>query len=282
MRPLVAVCLTWGLVCAGLHLAWRVFPVLPAGGFDYISIGVSLYAAAWMTRVYLTRIEPLWGKRRFFRVKWLGGVLAVWLSVYGTAAAGLASNWLAGTQTLVLILLSCMAGAWLAGCLKRPPETVALAVTAGLADMFSIAKGPTKVFSEQIAGYYRGGMEGMPPLVDFIMIKLPMPGQLSFMPVFGATDWVIVAFLSAAAFRFNMTDNLLPGRAYFPVACAGLLAAVVLAREFSLFLPALPFTVAVYLLFMLSRYPAMRRLTRAEILPMIGVSAVLIGLMVFV
>jgi len=288
MKPLAVICLIWGLASLGLYGAGRVLPGEVFRVFDYVSIGVCLYSASIIMQIYLTRIEPRFSIRHALRTVWLLTVVVIFITAYSLAAAGVRSNLLTGSLTLTLILFACILGAWLASHLKRPAEIVAVGVTAGLADLFSVFKGPTKVLSESIADYYEGGMQGLPPLVDFVLVKIPMPGQKAFMPVFGITDWIIIAFFSAAAFKFNMRDNIfgkpmegtIPVLAFFPVTCTGLAVAIFFAREARIFLPALPFAVIVYLIFMLVKYPEMRRFTKAELVPMIGVSALLICLMI--
>ncbi len=287
MKPLAGICLIWGLVALGLYGVGRVLPGEAFRGGEYVSIGVCLYSASLIMQIYLVRIEPRFNTRHNQRTAWLAAMFMLFLAEYSLAAAGHRSNFLTGSLTLILILFACILGAWLASHLRRPAEIVAVGVTAGLADVFSVFKGPTKVLSENIADYYEGGMQGLPPLVDFVLVKIPMPGQTVFMPVFGITDWIVIVFLSAAALKFNMRDNIfgrsmsgtMPVLVFFPAACAGLAVALFFARESRIFLPALPFAVIVYLIFMLSKYPEMRRLTKAELVPMIGVSALLICLM---
>jgi len=52
-------------------------------------------------------------------------------------------------------------------------------------------------------------MLGAPPFVDYLLVKIAMPGFEALMPVFGISDWIIIAFLSAATCKFNMNDNLI-------------------------------------------------------------------------
>ncbi|WDP90499.1 MAG: hypothetical protein HUN04_12670 [Desulfobacter sp.] len=288
--PVALIYLIWGAVCSGLYLAWGMLPAEVPRGFDYLSICICLYAAVMVTEVYLVRLEPRFRARHSLRMAWLAAVVLVFLGGYlFTALTGYRSNLLFGILTITLIFFACILGGWLASHLKRPAEIVAVGVTAGLADMFSVFKGPTKVLSQSIAGYYEGGMQGFPPFVDFVLVKVPMPGQKAFMPLFGITDWILLAFLAAAACKFKLNDNLLGGSRTWdspkffllPAACVGLAAAILLARETRIFLPALPFAVTVYLCFMMVRYPQMRQMKKAEILPMVGVSALLISLMIF-
>lgn len=287
-RPVAFIYLIWGAVCSGLYHVLNTLPPDIHLGFDYLSIGICLYALIIINEIYLVRIEPLFKASRRLRMAWLAAVVLVWLAGYlFCAATGYQSNLLTGTLTVTLILFACILGTLLASHLKRPAEIAAVGVIAGLADMFSVFKGPTRGFSENIADYYEGGMTGLPPFVDFILVKVPMPGQGAFMPLFGITDWIILAFLAAAANKFKLDDNILGGARsrtspkflLLPAACAGLIAAVIFARAFGTFIPALPFAVAIYLGIMMIKYPEIRRLTRAEIVPMAGISALLIALM---
>jgi len=135
-------------------------------------------------------------------------------------------------------------------------------------------------------------MAGTPPFVDFLLVKIPLSESDVFVPLFGVSDWIIIVFLIAAAKKFNMNDNTIgrgigsvkksPRVLFFPIAAAGLCFAIVVARVGNLFIPALPFVVVLYLCFMLIRYPEMRKLTKAELVPMAAFSVVIISLMVLI
>jgi hypothetical protein len=120
---------------------------------------------------------------------------------------------------------------------------------------------------------------------------MPMPGNDYFLPVFGITDWVVVALLSAGARRFGISDNIFSlagskqaknrSRIFFPVAGIGLVLSIMAARSMNLYLPALPFIVIVFLSAMAAKYPAVRKLGAEEIRAMVFISA-LIGLLMAV
>jgi hypothetical protein len=87
---------------------------------------------------------------------------------------------------------------------KRPAEIIPLGVVAALADLFSMLSGPTKHMAEEISTYYVSGMEGIPPFVDSLLIKIPLLGAGTLVPLFGVSDWIIVVFLTAAANKFEL------------------------------------------------------------------------------
>ncbi len=132
-------------------------------------------------------------------------------------------------------------------------------------------------------------MEGPAPIGEFLLVKIAVPGFTLPVPVFGVADWVIVAFLVSASMKFNMNDNLAgPGltamaeqqkpRLFFPVSALGLLLAVLLAQGLGLPLPALPIVAAVFLAFILIRYPASRHLAGSDWYILLGASGLLAGL----
>ena len=212
-------------------------------------------------------------------------------SLPAVGRAGLKSNFITVLSTATLVLFACVAGHWLVIPLKRPAEFIPIGFVVALSDMFSVFMGPTRKFAENISDYYREGMTGPVPLVDFFLVKMPMPGNDYFMPVFGITDWIVVALLSAGALRFGLNDNIFSlagsqqakniSRAFFPVAGVGLVLSIMAARSMNLYLPALPFIVIVFLSAMAAKYPAVRKLGPEEIRAMIFVGA-LIGVLMSV
>lgn len=289
VKPVIRIYLVWGLGTLGFQSLGRILPETARAGFDYVIIAGLIACLAWMTRIYQTQVEPAIGTGTARRLSWIGAltlifaILCLWVS-----QAGLKSNIITALSTATLVLLACVSGHWLAISLKRPSEFIPIGIAVALSDIFSVFSGPTRNFAENLSDYYREGMTGPVPLVDFFLVKMPMPGTDYFMPVFGITDWVVVALLSAGALRFSMDDNVfsLAGskqaqnkfRAFFPVAGIGLTISIVAARSMNLYLPALPFIVIVFLSTMAAKYPAVRKLGTEEIRAMIFVS-VLIGVL---
>ena len=61
-----------------------------------------------------------------------------------------------------------------------------------------------------------------------------------------------------------------------------MLVSILIARVANIFIPALPFVVIVFLGFMMIKYPEMRKLTKAELVPMVVFSGILIALMIVI
>ena len=290
IKPVIGIYLVWGLGTLGFQALGRILPETARDGFDYVIILGLIACMAWMTRIYQRQIEPVIGTDTSRRLAWIGALTLNFVILYLLVSqAGLTSNIITALSTATLVLLACVTGHWLAIPLKRPSEFIPIGVAVALSDVFSVFAGPTRNFAENISHYYREGMTGPVPLVDFFLVKMPMPGNDYFMPVFGITDWVVVTLLSAGALQFNMNDNVFSlagskqgqdkSRAFFPVAGMGLILSIVAARSMNLYLPALPFIVIVFLSAMAAKYPSVRKLGPEEIRAMIFVSALIVMLM---
>ena len=158
------------------------------------------------------------------------------------------SFWRDACTSATLLLLGTVLGAWLIKGLQRPTELVPVCLVMACTDLLSVFAGPTGRLMQDVSDFYRTGAGGPPPLGDFFLVKFALPGGFHLTPVFGISDWIMVAFLSAAARRFNLEDNLLPSRSvHIPLALAGLLLAVSLARAFGWLMPALPLVSLVFL-----------------------------------
>ena len=281
--------LIWGLGTLVFQTLGRILPETPRAEFDYIIIVGLMACLAWMTRIYQRRIEPTIGTETARRLAWIGVLTLIFILLcLPEGQAGLKNNIITALSTATLVLLACVVGHWLVIPLKRPSALIPIGVALALSDIFSVFSGPTRTFAKNISDYYREGMTGPVPLVDFFLVKMPMPGNPYFMPVFGITDWVVVALLSAGALRFSMNDNVFSlvgstqaqnkSRVFFPVAGIGLILSIVAARSMNLYLPALPFIVIVFLGAMAAKYPRVRKLGPEEIRAIIFVSA-LIGVL---
>ena len=265
-------------------------PETARAGFDYIVIVGLISCLAWMTRIYQRHVEPAIGTNTTRRLTWLGALTLVFILLYLLVdQADLKSNIITALSTATLVLFACVAGHWLVLPLKRPSEFIPIGMAVALSDIFSVFSGPTRNFAEDISDYYREGMTGPAPLVDFFLVKMPMPDHEYFMPVFGISDWIVVAVLSAGALRFDLSDNIFSlsgstigqnrSRPFFPVAAFGLIFSIVIARSVNLYLPALPFIVIVFLGFMAAKYPAVRKLGPEEIRAMMIVGILMGALM---
>ncbi len=290
IKSVFIIYLIWCLASLGFFLTGWILPKADLQRLEPVSIAAGIILAVFIIRFYYIRVEPGIRDRHSLRLGLLLMTLAVFMSGYLFAAfSGIRSNGLACFLTANLLLFACVLGNWMITPLKRPAEIVPLCLVVALADLFSVVAGPTRHFAEDLSAFYRGGMEGLPPFVDFLLVKVVVPGRDVLMPLFGISDWIIIVFLSAAAAKFNMNDNIWAKAGghkkntyglFFPVSCVGLAASMAIAWLANVFIPALPFVVIVFLCVMIPRYPDMRRLTRAELLPMVLICLVMVGLMV--
>ncbi|MCG8687549.1 MAG: hypothetical protein MI892_21925 [Desulfobacterales bacterium] len=290
VKPAAGIFLFWVLSVFGFYALGRLLPNDAWQVYEYVTILGGIVCLGLVTQFYRIYIEPGIQGKTIRRIIWLVVSVLIFLSGYwATAFLGVKHNFLMAVHTANLVLFACVLGNWLVSPLKRSAELVPLCMVVALSDMFSVFAGPTKQFASSITGYYRQGADGIPPFVDFILVKLPFPGNDMFIPVFGITDWIIIVLLSAGAAKFEMDDNLLPETmigtkkrsclVFFPVAGLGLILSITGARFLGAYLPALPFIVVVFLAIMAMKYPGIRQLTRSEIRPMIIMGAVMAAAM---
>lgn len=292
VKPVILIYLTWcflsflffqiGLLIADNEVIARF--LIP------ISVAVFIYLAAIITMLFMIYIEKHIQDNIPVRLFWLFFALFTWgVCYFFVTTTGSKLNSLYSFSTANLIFFSCVLGNWMTTPVKRPAEIIPLCIVVAFSDLFSVFSGPTKHLAKNIAVYYESGMQGQPPFIDYLLVKIALPGTETLMPVFGVSDWIIIAFLSAAACKFNMNDSITgkglcdirrkPNFLFCPIAAAGLIISIIIAQTSDIFIPALPFVVFVFLAYMLIRYPKMRRLTKAEIVPMAVFSGTIIILM---
>jgi len=295
IKPVFVIYLTWCLVSLSLFYLGLILPdnELTSQLLEPVSIAVFIFLASFITLFFMIHIEEHIKESTSIRLALLLPIFFFFISGYSfVTLTGNKSNILSCLSTANLIIFACIIGNWMIIPLKRPAEIVPLCVVVAFSDLFSVLAGPTKHLAENISEYYNGGMQGAPPFVDYLLVKIAMPGLEALVPVFGISDWIIIVFLSAATCKFNMNDNLI-GKSiseikktsvllFFPIASAGLLASILIARVANIFIPALPFVVIVFLGFMMIKYPEMRKLTKAELVPMVVFSGILIALMIVI
>lgn len=278
--------LFWVMGSFGGYLAGRYLAAGTVSGYIFIFAG--LFSAALATRAYSNFIEPgILGNTRY-RMAWLLTLACIFFGIYILVrVTNTPGNIFMALTTATLFLFACVLGHWLAIPLKRPAELLPVCLVVAFSDVFSVSSGPTKKVAQTVSKFYTQGMEGPPPLVDFFLIKFPLPGHDLFMPVFGVTDWIVVVLLSAAAAKFELNDNTLgilrnrPFRhLFFPVAGLGLALAVASAWLLNRHLPGLPFVSFFFITVMAIKYPQIRQLTRAEIRPTAIICLFILGLTV--
>lgn len=230
----------------------------------FIAMRMIIFDARWLT-IYGNARTPLFATTVF-----------VWILLFYAERKGLLFNGVAGiVGTANLLVAAGLAGTGMAAVLKRPAELVPVCVVASFADLCSVLRGPTREMAKTVSTYYESGMAGPPPLVDFLLVKVPVPGLFSLMPLFGITDWVLLILLSAAVYKFDMNDQLCgkgiarmaeePGvSVYFPLSAAGLLLGIVLAHLTGIFIPAMPLMTFVFLPCMLIRYPGAWKMKQSD------------------
>ncbi len=273
----------WILSSLFLLQAGRWIPLEATGAMANFYILAMLLGLSFLSRHYQLRIEPSLRQRLPQRLLFLTTCVLIFGSGYGTVTLlGVQSNLIRAIHTANLLFFACVVGHWLTEPLKRPAELIPLCLVMSLIDVFSVFQGPSRQLTSNLVGYYGSGQPGPPPLVDYILIKLPLAGQPLLLPVFGVSDWIMIVMLSAAAAKFGMNDNILHrfGKVYFPVAGVGLIATILAAREFNMYLPALPMIAVCFLAVMAYKLPEVRHLTRNEIQPMAVFTALAGGLLV--
>jgi len=248
-------------------------------GFGSLATGIFVFYAA-KTPLAISRMRPY--------------LLALCVVVF--AGLYLFTRFSGGTDSIVVILATAnllvfanLLGTWIVAPLRRPAELVMVCVVMSLADIYSVAGGPTKKIAEGVSKYYEGGMQGPAPLSDFLLVKIPVPGQSIPVPVFGVADWIIIAFLAAAVARFGIDDNI-AGKSltqmidagkpaiYLPIAAVGLCVGVVIAGMLNMSLPALPIIAAIFLAYVLIKYPAARKLRNSDWIVMLLFAAAITAL----
>ena len=287
--------LTWALASYAAFFSGNLFSgsTLSVTIIDSLITVGFIFFASFITLNFIHYVESQICGSTPVRLVLLGTTGFIFFACYLiVVVSGYKSNIVYSISTANLIVFACLTGNWITIPVKRAAEIIPLCVVVALCDMFSVFAGPTKHMVEGIIKYYEGGMAGTPPFVDFLLVKIPLSESDAFVPLFGVSDWIIIVFLIAAAKKFNMNDNTIgrgigtvkksPRVLFFPIASAGLCFAIVVARVGNLFIPALPFVVVLYLCFMLIKYPEMRKLTKAELVPMAAFSVVIISLMVLI
>ncbi len=252
---LVASHLVWSCAIVGL---WSTGQLIDSdlAIWSAVFLLVQLYAAAQLILPALL-LHPE-DRSRGFYLFWSGAlILLLWLVNQLTYS----DSWQVvfwALKSAVLLLVATIVGAALARYVKRLWEIVPVCIVMTLADFVSWLKGPTSGFVGQIEHYYRT-LEGPPPLIDMILVKLAFPGSVNLAPVFGISDWIMVVFFALVARQHDVNDNLLGstgeslarrGRigAYLPVSVVALFIANMLAQVTGLFIPALPLIAMVMLL----------------------------------
>jgi hypothetical protein len=292
-KPIFAIYIGWCLVSLIFFYLGLLIPgnELIIQLLEPVTITFFIFLASLVTMFFIIHIEKHIKENTSLRIILLLMTFLFFIgNYYFTILTGNKSNILNCLSTANLIFFACIIGNWMTIPVKRPAEIVPLCIVVAFADLFSVFAGPTKHLVKNISAYYQSGMMGTPPFIDYLLIKITLPGIEVLMPIFGISDWIIIAFLSAAAYKFNLNDNLI-GKGigdtkisfsfcFFPIASAGLILSIVIARVAGVFIPALPFVVLLFLGLMMAKYSEMRKLTKVELVPMLLIPGIMIVLMI--
>lgn len=256
----------WGLALAGFGtIGQQVNPATPwlSAGF----LALQLYAAAQLLLPALLIQRE--NRTRGFYFFWFSVmILTLWL-INQVPVVGVWQLPLIGIKSGLLLLLGTLIGTALARFVNRLWEIIPICIAMALADFFSWLIGPTANFAEEIKQYYLAPV-GPPPPIDMVLVKLAFPGATSLVPVFGISDWIMVAFFVSVSRHYAINDNLLGlsgevlaqkksrGR-YLPVPVVALFTAVLLAQSTGLFIPVLPLIAVIMLLWYATHYLRSRR-----------------------
>lgn len=266
IRILLSYHLLWG--CA-LVVFWVVGqPINTATPcWSAVFVALQLYAAAQLLLPALVIQRE--DRTRGFYFFWFSTlILTLWL-INQIPAIGSWHLPLSGIRSGLLLLSGTLIGTALARFVNRLWEIIPICIAMALADFFSWFIGPTANFAQEIKQYYLAPV-GPPPLIDMVLVKLALPGAASLVPVFGISDWIMVAFFVNVSRHYTINDNLvglsgeslaqkkLCGR-YLPVPVAALFVAVLLAQSTGLFIPVLPLIAIIMLLWYARHYLRSRR-----------------------
>jgi len=295
-RPVAALALIYLLATAlpasilGLN---RTVPGASSGAAVLPTTVLFIVLAAMGTAFFLVRVDPFLHRRPVVRIQLLFFTLAFSAGLFVLSGwPGISSGTAMLLNSANLFVLALLLGSWMVVPLKRAAELVPVCAVMTAADLFSVFGGPSRGMAKDIAAYYEGGRVGPVPAADFLLLKVAVPGMPALVPVFGVADWIMVVFLAATAARFGLDDNLagrgldsmVAGgrtRPYLGVSVVGLCLAVLLARSSGVFLPALPVVAAVFLGYVLVRYPGVRRLRTSDWALVLLTVAVMAGLTVY-
>lgn len=275
MKNLMGLLLAFIVIWGGLSAGMSHLPVPASVGEPqhrlllFLCLGCYIFLASSLSRLLISEVVKS-GSRQL-----AGSLLMTFLLFVPTAVLSrgmaLPPPIVAGVQTALLLFGATVFGAALSTAVKRVGELVPLCCTAAIADLTSVAFGPTSIMAADISSYYTGGMVGPPPLVDSIILKAGMPGYTVPVPLFGVTDWLLVSLLSASLLRLQKSDNLLPQKstawvpAFFSASAMGLYAGLVIAWTANVFVPAMVAIVLAFLALLVWRYDVFRKLEKSDI-----------------
>lgn len=272
IRDIIVFYGSWTLACLLMILVGHAVPLKWTTPVSYFFILFSLIFLSCLSRFYQSQIgQPLQNNSQLRVFLILLCILLFVTSYIATALFDFRENLLTAIHIANLLFFACLVGSWLAEPLRRPAELIPVCLVLTLVDTYSVSRGPSRSFANQLTDFYSNSQSGSPPIVDFLLVKLPFPQQSSFLPIFGITDWIMIVMLSTAAAKFCINDNLFRGARflYLPITVLGLFIAILLAWGFEVYLPGLPLVAMSFFLFLMRKHPELYHLSKNELPAMI-------------
>ncbi len=272
-KPLLLFLICWFV--PSLLLSLPIFSFVPKGylGDIIVAVCMSLYFLLALSLSFRVIKSVLANTHTPPRVYALVIASLIWCFLYlitrGEDTTGVHFSILG---TCNLLIFATLAGSMLSSAVKRVGELFPICVTAAIADIVSVYFGPSKEIATSLGNYYESGLVGPPPLSDFIIVKMMIPGYAFPVPLFGVTDWILVVLLSSALLRIGKSDNVLrmqgkiKEHVYLPISGCGLMGSVFLAQFTGVFLPALPIISLLFLSFVILKYRDVFTLQRSDLL----------------
>ena len=279
IRPIIIFYFSWIFISLLGYLLSAYFPQQSLlfkyalmSGFKLFGVIILLI----ITTYFLIYQEPYFQRQSRIRIKLITLFLGVELIfIFVVRFTGQLNLITAIIGSANLIVFSLLIGTWLVYPLKRISDLIPLCLVMSFADIYSVFIGPSKSFSYNISEFYQGGMKGLPPFSDFLLIKFPVVGSTLPYPIIGVVDWLIIAFLSAAVLKFKFSDNLV-GKSiasicktkryspYLPISVVGLLFAILISNFTGIFVPVLPVIAGFFVLYLVFFIPEARQLSRSD------------------
>jgi hypothetical protein len=287
---------SWTLATAGAWLVFcwaayntpqfTAFPDSPVFGLAItmqtlsVMLAVGILLALLFASTKATLAPAL--RTGLFAVGILGIALLYWLNDHGPVATALLA--------LDLCAVALPIGYWLGSQMQRVSHLIPLGIAMSMADIYSVAQGPTKSLATGLSAYQgelaaktEEAIRAVPPeqaaqaaaqaastvkapLVSYLLVHVPLVGQQSTAPAIGIGDLIALAFI----FRAAWVHRLNPGLAFiYAFICT--VGAMATAQLTGMAIPALPIIAGGMLAALAMSDARLRRLDRQEVLLSIGV-----------
>lgn len=191
---------------------------------------------------------------------------------------------------LGLMAVALPVGYWVGDRLEKISNLIPVAIAFACADIFSVYQGPSKRVVEELSEHQQEldaarleAAANLPPelaqeaaekaaaairapLVDYVVVHLPVPGTGTSVPILGIGDFVIVALLFRAAWIYGLSPL-----AITISSLASIAVALAVSQLTGTAIPALPFIAVGVVGWLALTNPRVRKLSRQEIVLSIAV-----------